>query len=194
MSRLADVRENSRLIKSAGKRRKTMDELKELFAEGALTAEEFEAKVSEKGYKLANLAGGGYVDKKKFDRLQSDFDKYKADEASKYAGYEDVIKERDGLLAEKKERELIEKVAAAKVGGGFQKFVLREVQDLVKDDVSFEDALAGYLKKNPQFIEEAKPSSIIRIPSQLAGDKGAGGEQSENKKMNEMIRGAFKRK
>ena len=41
-----------------------MEFLKELFTE-PLTFEAFSKAVSEKGYKLANLSGGEYVDKKK---------------------------------------------------------------------------------------------------------------------------------
>lgn len=44
-----------------------MDFLKELFGEGPLTFEEFAKRVNEKGYKLADLATGKYVDKRKHE-------------------------------------------------------------------------------------------------------------------------------
>ncbi len=44
-----------------------MDFLKELFGEQALTFEQFSTAVASKGYKLADLSTGGYVNKRKFD-------------------------------------------------------------------------------------------------------------------------------
>lgn len=44
-----------------------MDFLQELFANGAITWEQFTQAVTSKGYKIADLATGNYVDKKKFD-------------------------------------------------------------------------------------------------------------------------------
>ena len=44
-----------------------MDFLKALFGENALTWEQFSSAVANKGYKLADLSTGKYVDKKKFD-------------------------------------------------------------------------------------------------------------------------------
>ena len=44
-----------------------MDFLKELFGDEALTFEQLQAKVAEKGIKLADLTTGNYVDKKKYD-------------------------------------------------------------------------------------------------------------------------------
>ena len=171
--------------------------MKELFGDGALTAEEFEAKVTEKGYKLADLSTGEYVNKNKFDRLQSDFDKYKADSDKKGAEYEEIVKERDALKAEKQERVLIEKVASAKVGSAFQKFVASEVKQKVTDKVTFDEALADYVKENPQYCEAAeKPqteNTIFRIPSQIAGDGGKAGETTPNAYMNNQIRAASKK-
>lgn len=44
-----------------------MEFLKEIFSQRALTFEQFNAAVIEKGFKLANLSQGQYVDKQKFD-------------------------------------------------------------------------------------------------------------------------------
>lgn len=44
-----------------------MDFLKSLFDEGALTWEQFSEKVSKGGFKVADLATGNYVDKKKYE-------------------------------------------------------------------------------------------------------------------------------
>lgn len=172
-----------------------MDELKELFGDGALTAEEFAAKVAEKGYKLADLSGGTYVDKKKFDRLQGDFDRYKAEAESKYAGYEEIVKERDTLRAEKETASLAAKVAAAKVAEPFRKFVLSEVKAKVTDKVTFDKALETYLAENSQYVEKGEPANapIFRVPSQVAGDKGGSGERTTNAIMNDKLRSVLKK-
>lgn len=170
-----------------------MDELKELFGDGALTAEEFAAKVAEKGYKLADISKGGYISKDKFDRQKAEFEKYKADnDPSKYADYDEIVRERDLLRAEKEEAALAAKVAAAKVAEPFRKFVLSEVRAKVTDSVTFEKALETYLANNTQYIirEEPVDRPIIRIPSQLAGDKGEGVKNGANSYMNEKIRAA----
>jgi archaellum component FlaC len=44
-----------------------MDFLKEVFGEGSLTWEQFSSAVNNKGFKLADLATGNYVSKKKYD-------------------------------------------------------------------------------------------------------------------------------
>ena len=44
-----------------------MDFLKDLFSEEGLKFDDFVSKVNEKGYKLADLSKGSYVDKKKYD-------------------------------------------------------------------------------------------------------------------------------
>ena len=44
-----------------------MDFLKEVFGEGSLTWDEFSSAVTTKGFKLADLATGNYVSKKKYD-------------------------------------------------------------------------------------------------------------------------------
>ena len=48
-----------------------MDFLKVLFENGALTWEQFTAAVKDKGFKLADLATGNYVDKSKYDTLET---------------------------------------------------------------------------------------------------------------------------
>lgn len=44
-----------------------MEFLKEVFGEGSLTWDQFSSAVSQKGFKLADLATGNYVSKKKYD-------------------------------------------------------------------------------------------------------------------------------
>ena len=170
-----------------------MEELKALFGEGALTADEFAAKVAEKGFKLVDLNKGAYIAKEKFDRQKADFDKYKAEhDTSKYADYDEIVKERDTLKAEKAEAELSSKVAAAGVAEPFRKFVLSEVRGKVTNEKPFDKALEEYLKENDQYKAATQPP-IFRVPSQVAGEKGGGGDTSADDYMNKQIRAALKR-
>lgn len=168
-----------------------MEELKALFGEGALTADEFTAKVAEKGFKLVDLNSGAYVAKEKFDRQKADFDKYKAEnDISKYADYDEIVKERNLLKAEKEEAALVSEVAAAGVAEPFRKFVLSEVRGNVTEQKPFKQALEEYLKENEQYKQAAQPTPIFRIDSQLAKDKGEGAKTGANSYMNEKIRAA----
>ena len=170
-----------------------MEELKELFGDGALTADEFTAKLQEKGIKLADISKGGYIAKEKFDRTKAEFDKYKAEnDISKYADYDEIVKERDALKAEKEEATLVGKVSAAGVAAPFVKFVLSEVRGKVTDKVTIENAVEEYIKANPQYAEKQQ-APIIRIPSQLAGNNGGAGEGSPDDYMNKQIRAALKK-
>ena len=109
-----------------------MDELQELFGDGTLNYADFSAKLSEKGIKLANIKAGGYVDKAKFDKLSSEFSKFKQDnDVSKYADYDSIKTELETLKAEKADAELAKEVAAANVDAKFQRFVMSEVKALV---------------------------------------------------------------
>ena len=169
-----------------------MDELQEIFGEGALNYAEFSAKLSERGIKLANIKAGGYVDKGKFDKLSAEFAKYKTDnDVSKYADYDTLKEELEKLKAEKEEAEYVAKVAEAKVDAKFQKFVVSEVKPLVSDKKDFNTCLNEYLKENPQFVDNVQRRGVIRSGSQVSLDEGSGaGAKNINQKMNDFIRGA----
>lgn len=168
---------------------KAMDELKTLFGSDSLDYATFEQKVGAAGIKLANLAGGRYVGKDKYDGLNSEFEKYKADNA-KYADYDSIKAERDTLKAEKAERELSAKVTAAGVGERFTKFVMSEVSALVTDKKDFDTALKEYLAANPQFAEQEQPRGFFSrgstAPNMQGGDEG---KKTINQKMNNLLRG-----
>lgn len=172
-----------------------MDELQELFGEEALSYADFAAKLNEHGIKLANIKAGGYVDKAKFDKLSSEFSKFKQDnDVSKYADYDAVKAELEQLKAEKADEELAKEVAAANVDVKFQKFVISEVKPLVTDKKDFKTCLTEYLKENPQFVVNSQRQGVFQKGSQPNfddGDKGSGAS-STNKKMNEILRGVRK--
>ena len=172
-----------------------MDELQELFGEGALNYADFSAKLSEHGIKLANIKAGGYVDKAKFDKLSSEFAKYKTDnDVSKYADYDSIKTELEQLKAEKADAELAKEVAAANVDAKFQKFVMAEVKALVTEKKDFKACLADYLKENQQFVVNTQRQGVFRKGSQPNFDDGGkGGAPSTDKKMNDILRGARNR-
>ena len=169
-----------------------MDELQELFGDGTLNYADFSAKLSEKGIKLANIKAGGYVDKAKFDKLSSEFSKFKQDnDVSKYADYDAIKAELEQLKAEKADAELAKEVAEANVDTKFQRFVMSEVKPLVTDKKDFKTCLAEYLKANPQFVVNTQRQGVFQKGSQPNFDDGGkGGAPSTNKKMNEILRGA----
>lgn len=171
-----------------------MEELQELFGENTLSYADFEAKLAEKGIKLANLKAGGYVDKSKYDKLAGEYAKYKTEnDVSKYADYDTIKAELEQLKAEKADAELAKQVAEANIDSKFQRFVLSEVKALVTDKKDFKTCLAEYVKANPQFVVNTQRQGVFQKGSQPNFDDGAkGGAQSTNKKMNEILRGARK--
>lgn len=169
-----------------------MDELQELFGDGALSYADFSAKLNEHGIKLANIKAGGYVDKGKYDKLAGEYAKYKQEnDVSKYADYDAIKTELETLKAEKADAELAKEVAAANVDVKFQKFVMSEVKPLVTDKKDFKACLADYLKENPQFVVNTQRQGVFQKSSQPNfDDSNKGGAPSTNKKMNEILRGA----
>lgn len=131
-----------------------MEELRNIFGDESINYETFMGKVSESGIKLVNLKSGGYVDRNKYEKLQSDFEKYKSEnDISKYSDYESLKNEVEQLKAEKAENELYAQISAANVDDKFKKFVLSEVKPLVTEEKDFKTALDEYIKENAQFIK-----------------------------------------
>lgn len=171
-----------------------MEELQELFGENTLSYADFEAKLAEKGIKLANLKAGGYVDKSKYDKLAGEYAKYKTEnDVSKYADYDTIKAELEQLKAEKADAELAKQVAEANIDSKFQRFVLSEVKALVTDKKDFKTCLAEYVKANPQFVVNVQRQGVFQRGSQANFESGGGqGGTSTNKKMNDILRGARK--
>ena len=171
-----------------------MDELQEIFGDGALSYADFSAKLNEHGIKLANIKAGGYVDKGKYDKLAGEYAKYKQEnDVSKYADYDTIKTELEQLKAEKADAELAKEVAEANVDAKFQRFVTSEVKALVTEKKDFKACLAEYLKENPQFIVNTQRQGVFQKGSQPNFDDGdKGGAPSTNKKMNEILRGVRK--
>lgn len=142
-----------------------MDKLKALFGSDALTWEQLESKLKDnKEVKLANLASGGYVDKKKYD-----------DEVAKLttanetiSGLKDTVAKFDGVDVEKLK-------ADAK---GWEDKYNTDIA-AVKLDSAVSMALVEAKAKNPKLAKAALDMSLVK----LDGDKLLGlSEQLENLK------------
>jgi len=92
-----------------------MEALKQLFADKALTWDEFSSALEDKGIKLADLGEGRYVDKKKYKALDADYKKQLADKQKELDNLkaqdnsEDVKKQIETLQKEKSELEAKQK-------------------------------------------------------------------------------------
>lgn len=170
-------------------------ELKELFGEEALTYDDFNSRVVDKGLKLVDLTEGNYVSKEKYDALVSDFDKYKEEnDVTKYADYEDLKAENAILKAEKTEIEEISKVKSAGIDDKFSKFVYAEVKSRVTDDKDFDTALAEYVNENPHFkVTPSNPNPVAVVVTSGVGldtandSVGASGEQALYDELNNIF-------
>lgn len=148
--------------------------------------------------KYVNLKDGKYVDKDKFDRLETENNQLKANAKST----EDLSKELETLKAEKADRDLNDKL----VGLGFKKDALKYVKGDIADkslvigdkDDDNKKAVAEYLKAHPQFGEVQQPaqkgkSVVIGTKVDTQADNQGGNNGSEvNRSINDAIRGAAK--
>lgn len=139
-------------------------ELKELFGEEKLSFDEFTEKVAGANIKLADLNGGEYVSKGKYNSLQEKYDKsvaeyedYKAkNDVSKYADYDALKSENAELKNKVANGEKMEAVRQAGVDERYAKFVLTEVSGNVTDEKDFATALSEYVGANKQFTKESQ--------------------------------------
>ena len=173
-----------------------MEELKSLFGDGSLSYEEFSQKLGEaKDIKLANLKSGNYVDKAKYDKLETSVSewqtKYSALEENTrgygdlQTSYDTLKANYDTLIAKQDETDKMSAIAKANVNPKFAKFIYSEVLSQVNDKVDFQTALSEYLKDNKEFLITAK-STYVDL------EKGLGQPKNENQIINEKIRGIRK--
>jgi len=172
------------------------DLLGSAYKEG-MTEAEIDAALS--AGKYVNLKDGKYVDKDKYDRLETENNTLKANNKS----VEDLQKELDTLKAEKADRDLSEKL----IGLGFKKDALKYVKGDINDktlvigdkDDDNKKNVAEYLKSHPQFGESAPAprGKPIVIGTKVEGDGNQGNNQGDgkaevNKGINDAIRAAAK--
>lgn len=174
-----------------------MEELKSLFGESSLSYEEFSQKLGEaKDIKLANLKSGNYVDKAKYDKLETSVNewqtKYSAlEESTKGYGdlqtaYDTLKTEHNALITKQEEANKMSLISGANVNPKFAKFIYAEVQSMTDDKKDFQTALTEYLKDNKEFLN-TKPSTYVDLEKGLGQPK-----KTDNQIINEKIRGIRK--
>lgn len=133
-----------------------MEFLKALFGSDALTFEQFEEKLKDnKDIKLANLAGGGYVDKKKHEDTMSELTTAK----NTIKELQDTVAKFDGVDVEAL------KSRASELETKFNSDLAA-----VKLDSALDLALIQAKVRNPKLAKAALDTSIIK----LDGDKLVG--------------------
>lgn len=170
-----------------------MEELKALFGEGSLSYEEFSQKLGEaKDIKLANLKSGTYVDKAKYDKLETSVNDWKTKfealtESTKgfeelQNNYETLKTDYEALKTKQDEADKMSLISGANVNPKFAKFIYTEVLSQVNDKKDFQTALTEYLKENKEFLNAPK-STFVNLQN---GDLSS---KSPDEKMNNFIRG-----
>lgn len=170
-----------------------MEELKQFFGEdgkGSITYEQLQKGIASKGMKLADLSLGGYISKDKYDDQTRKFNDYKAkNDVSKFADYDTMKSELEGLKKEKADNELMKKLSDKKVKSEFSKFVMSEIKANVTEIKNFDKAMEEYLKENPQYLAEEKQEKRFFKNSSADLDNGTGDKKTTNQKMNAFFRG-----
>ena len=169
-----------------------MEEIKALFGESSLSYEEFSQKLGEaKDIKLANLKSGNYVDKAKYDKLETSVNewqtKYSAlEESTKEYGdlqtnYDTLKADYDALVTKQEETNKMGLISGANVNPKFAKFVYTEVQSMTSEEKDFQTALSEYLKDNKEFLNTAKGTYVDLEKGTI--------QKTPNERMNDFIRG-----
>lgn len=165
-----------------------MEELKSIFGEESLSYESFTQKVTDAGLKLGNLGSGNYVAKGKYDKLQTEFDKYKTDnDVSKYADYDSIKEELASLKTQQVESAQLGEISKAGVDDKFAKFVMSEVRAMVDDKKDFTTCLKEYLDANEQYKVSQNKSFFTKGSTSL-NLQGQDTTKNINQKMNEFLR------
>ena len=174
-----------------------MEFLKELFGTEALTYDQLAARVSEKKLKLADLSGGAYVGKEKFETLMTEKNGLKEmleTANQKLAGYDPDWKQK----AEQAKREAEEKVLALQRGQAVReqsaglRFSSESAKRAFLSDVEakglplqdgkllgFDDFVKAYRDSDPAaFAPEEKPPAVT---ASATGIPAAGTERFSGK-------------
>ena len=126
-----------------------MEKLKALFGDGALTFEQLEEKLKDnKEIKLANLAAGSHIDKRKYDDVVKERDT--ANETIK--GLRETVAKFDGVDVEKLKKDASD-------------WETKYTTDIaaVKLDSAVNMALVEAKAKNPKLAKAALDMSIIKL-------------------------------
>lgn len=153
--------------------------------------------------KFVNLNDGGYVDKDKYNKAVADKEKAETS-LSEYKettkDYETLKKENETFKGEKADADLKAKLTALGISEKSFKYVKGDINDktltIGDDEKANKDAIAKYLKDNPQFAAKQTPGSphvrVISTKVETGGgdDKGV----DTHKAVNDNFRAALGRK
>lgn len=161
-----------------------MEFLKELFSEGPLTYDQLAAKAAEKKMKLADISGGAYVGKDKFDTLLTEKNglQERLDEANgKLSGYDPEWKAKaeqaqaeaeNKIKAMQRSQAMKEQSAGIRFSSESAKRAFLsdlEAKNLPVEDgrvIGFDDFLKTYQETDPNAFMPDKPAPTITIPGQ----------------------------
>jgi len=188
-------------------------DLKGLFGDKGLTYAEFEKAVASKGIKLADVSGGEYVSKEKYDAQVAVAKDWKtkhktlSDSVDGDEGYktklEQLEKERDDfkgkyetLEGEKTTLERTSKLGKLGVGEKYSKFALSEINGMVNDNVDFDTASKKWIADNSQFVTPVPTEKNPPILNQPSGTNSTitnteNGKTAVSSKMNNLLHGVF---
>ena len=155
------------------------------------------------GGKFVNLNDGGYVDKDKYNKAVQDKEKAETSlkelqESTK--DYETLKKENETYKGEKADAELKAKLTALGISEKSFKYVKGDINDktleLGDDEKANKEAVAKYLKENPQFAEKKQQvQSHVRVVStKFDTGNGDGKDVVDNKIINDNFRAALGKK
>ena len=172
-----------------------MEFLKEIFGGEALTYDQLAAKVSEKKMNLADISGGAYVGKEKFDALaiqKNDLETRLNEANGKLQGYdpewkakaEQAQRNADAKIrAMERTQVLKERTAGLKFSSDSAKRAFLtdlEAKELPLEDgqvLGFDDFVKKYKESDPgAFARDEKPP---RITAQAPGAPGSGGAKDQ---------------
>ena len=148
--------------------------------------------------KFVNLNDGGYVDKDKYNKVVAEKDSIKSslDELKESTkDYETLKKENETFKGEKADADLKAKLTALGISEKAFKYVKGDIADktltIGDDEKANKDAIAKYLKDNPQFASNPIPSPTrIKVVSTKMEPSG---EQTvkEHQQVNDNFRQAL---
>lgn len=153
--------------------------------------------------KFVNLNDGNYVDKDKYNKAVADKEKAETslkDYKETTKDYEDLKKENETFKGEKADADLKAKLTALGISEKSFKYVKGDINDktltIGDDEKANKEAVAKYLKDNPQFAAKQTPGSPhVRVISTKV-ETGGGDEKGvdAHKAVNDNFRAALGRK
>lgn len=179
-----------------------MEYLKKLMGSAwheGITLEEINTFLSQGKY--VNLNDGNYVDKDKYNKVVSERDanKTKLDELTeKTKDYDTLKTENDTYKAEKADNNLKEKLVKLGVSEKAFKYVKGDINDktlvIGDDDKVNKDAVAKYLKENPQFAAQGANGPRRIITTKVDSNEDHQQQEDAHKIVNQNLREAFGKK